>query len=137
MAGSYPVLQLGPATYEVSVAVTGGQVVMVDGTTGKVKVAAAAADGTTVIGVALDDAVPTGSGDNVHFGTARNKVAVAYGPAEVILKATGDIAFGAQVVCAVAGTVATVGAGTFGQVVGRCTEPAGITGGSTGRVRLA
>lgn len=136
MAGSYPVLQLGPATYEVNVAVTGGQLVMVDGSTGKVKPAIAAASGTTCLGVALNDAVPTGTGTNLTFGTARKDVAVAYGPAEVILTATGNIAFGVQVVCAAAGTVATVGSGTFDQVVGRCTEPAGITGGSTGRVRL-
>jgi len=138
MAGSYPVLQLGPATYEVSAAVTGGQLVMVDtANAGKVKVATIAADGLLVLGVALDDAVPTGSGSNLNFGTARNRVAVAYGPAEVILKATGNVAFGEQVVCAALGTVASIASGTFGQAVGRCTEPAGITGGSTGRVRLA
>jgi hypothetical protein len=134
MPGSYPTLQLGPATYEVSTTTTGGQLVAVDGTTGKVKPTTAAAD--KCIGVALNDAVPAGSGSQLNYATARKEVAVAYGPAEVVLTATGAIAFGALVVAAAAGTCATVGSGTFDQVVGRCTEPAGIVGGATGRVRL-
>jgi hypothetical protein len=135
MSGSFPVLQFGPATYEVSAAVTGGQLLEVDGTTGKVK-PSTGTTGHKPIGVALGDAVPAGSGDNLHFGTARKEVAVAYGPAEMLLTASGAIAFGDLVVPAASGAVATVGSGTFDQVVGRCTEPAGITSGATGRVRL-
>jgi hypothetical protein len=135
MPGSYPVLQLGPATYTVSAAVTGGQLVMVDGSTGKVKPTTGAA--VACLGMATSDASPAGSGTNLNYATPRSEVSVVYGPAEVVLTAAGTIAFGALVVAAANGQVVTVGAGTFDQVVGRCTEPAGIASGATGRVRLA
>jgi hypothetical protein len=134
MPGSYPTLQLGPATFEVSATVTGGQLVMPDSTTGKVKPATAAA--VVVLGVALNDAVPAGSGSQLNYATARKEVSVAYGPAEVVLTAAANIAFGQKVVAAAAGTVGPGSTPTFDQIVGVCTEPAGILSGATGRVRL-
>lgn len=134
MPGSYPTLQLGPATYEVSVTVTGGQLVMVDGTTGKVKPTTGQV--ATVLGVALNDAVPAGSGSQLNYATARKEVSVAYGPAEVVLTAAANIAFGQKVVAGAAGAVIPGTSPTFDQIVGVCTEPAGILSGATGRVRL-
>jgi hypothetical protein len=138
MSGSYPTLQLGPATYQVSAAVTGGQLVMADvSNVGQILPAAA---GTKLcLGVALTDAVPVGSGSNLNFATARYETAVAYGPAEVILTVSGStaVAFGALVGVGAGGTIVPIGALTFDQAVGRCTEPAGIAAtGGTGRVRL-
>jgi len=134
MAGTYPVTQLGPDTYEVSATVTGGQLVMVDGSTGKVKPTTGVV--SNVLGVALTDAVPAGSGSNTAFGTAPKTTSVAYGPATVKLTAAGTIAFGALVTSAANGQVATIGAGTFDQAIGRCVEPAGLTVGVAGRIRL-
>lgn len=138
MAGSFPTLQRGPATYQVSTAVTGGQVVVVDGSTGFIKPSTGASGGDkNVLGVALGDAVPAGSGSNLNFATARYEVAVAYGPAEVVVTAAGGtLAFGALVAAGAAGTVVAISTGTFDQVVGRVTEPGGIASGATGRVRL-
>lgn len=134
MPGSYPTLQLGPATYEVSATVTGGQLVMVDGTTGKVKPTTGQV--AVVLGVALNDAVPAGSGSQLNYATARKEVSVAYGPAEVVLTAAANIAFGQKVVAAAAGQVTPGTTPTFDQIVGICTEPGGILSGATGRVRL-
>jgi polygalacturonase len=134
MAGSYPTLQLGPATYEVNVAVTGGQLVEPDSTTGKVKPATAGSK--FVLGMAMDDAVPTGSGDNVHFGTARNRVAVLSSGEAVRTATAVAIVAGSLVIAGANGTVATIASGTFDQAIGRCTEPGGITASGTGRIRL-
>lgn len=134
MAGSYPTLQLGPASYKVNATVAGGQLVEPDSTTGKIKPCTAAS--TKCLGMAMTDAKPAGSGTNLDFSTAQPSVAVCYGPAEVILTAGGAIAFGAQVIAGAAGVVVTIGSGTFDQVVGRCTEPGGIGSGLTGRIRL-
>lgn len=134
MAGSYPFLELGPATYQANVTVTGGQLVMPDSTTGKVKPATAAA--TSVLGMAMTDASPAGSGSNVNFATNPPDVAVAYGPADVYLTTTADIAFGGLCIAAAAGKVAPIASGTFDQVVAKCTDPAGVLSGATGRFRL-
>jgi hypothetical protein len=92
-----------------------------------------------VLGLALNDAVPAGSGSQQNYTTARYDVAVAYGPAEVICTATAAaIPFGALVAAGAAGTVVAIATapGTYDQAVGRCTEPAGILASGTGRVRL-
>jgi hypothetical protein len=134
MSGVYPVTQLGPDTYTVSATVTGGQLVMVDGSTGMVKPTTGVV--SNVLGMAMNDAVPAGSGDGLHFGTAPPTTSVVYGPATVQLTASGAIAFGALVVSAASGQVATIGSGTFDQAIGRCVEPAGISSGAVGRIRL-
>lgn len=134
MSGIYPVTQLGPDTFEVSTTTTGGQVVMVDGSTGKIKPTTGVVN--NVLGVALNDAVPAGSGSQTAFGTAPKTTSVAYGPATVKCTASGAIAFGALVTSAASGQVATIGAGTFDQAIGRCVEPAGISSGAAGRIRL-
>lgn len=134
MPGLYPTRQTGPDTYEVSVAVTGGQLVMPDATTGKVKPTTGAV--ATVLGVALNNGVPAGSGAVNDFSVYPSKIDVAYGPMTVKIKAATDIAFGVAVVSAALGQVGTVGSGTFDQIVGRCVEPGGITSGNAGLIRL-
>lgn len=135
MSGVYPVTQLGPDTYTVSATVTGGQLVFPDSSNpGMVKPTTGAVDG--VLGVALNDAVPAGSGSNTAFGTAPSTTSVAYGPATVQLTASGNIVFGALVSSAAAGAVTSGGTPTYDLIVGRCVEPAGITSGAKGRIRL-
>jgi hypothetical protein len=139
MSGSYPVTSQGPDTHVVSAAVVGGQLVFPDsGNPGMVKPTTGQADGTTCLGMAMNDAVPAGSGSNLAFGTAPPTASVAYGPATVLLTAGAgsNLTYG-QLVCAgPAGTVIAGTTPTLGQFVGRCVEPAGIAVGSIGRVRL-
>lgn len=139
MTAVKPYLQLGPATYEVNVAVAGGQLVMPDATTGKIKPATAAA--TTVLGVASDDAAPAGSGSSLDYGTLRPHVAVYSAPAEVSVLVSGstDVLFGQKVIAGATGTVVPVGAAAAADgttVVGYCTQPGGIVAGTRGRIKL-
>lgn len=138
MSGAHMNLRLGPATYAVSVAVTGGQLVMPDGTTGLVKPATAGAK--TVVGVALSDGEPSGSTPTspLNLGWAQPEIAVAYGPADVDLTYTGAAAFGELLVADANGAVKayTAASDTYDAIVARCTEPAGMAAAGVGRARL-
>lgn len=137
MSGVLPVLWDGPDTCEVSAAVTGGQLVEVDGSTGKVKPASAGSK--TVLGVALEDGQPAGSAPT-------NPVNTSWPPAQISIADDVDIrvtyaavaTYGVWLVAAANGQVTpyTSGTSTFDQVVGRCTEPAGVAAGATGRARV-
>lgn len=127
----------GPATYTVNVAVAAGQLVMPDATTGKIKVGTAAA--TTILGVARDSGAPAGSGASTDFGTLRPEIAVYSAPYEVKVTFAADTLFGQKVVAGATGQVTPVGAAAntdATQVVGYCTEPAGVLSGATGRIKL-
>lgn len=89
-------------TRTTSAAVTGGQVLIVSGND---TVAPSTAATNAWLGIAAHDAA-SGEKVTVHRGGIHE------------LGATGAIAAGELVVAATAGTVATVGAGTFGQVIG-------------------
>jgi hypothetical protein len=134
MSGVYPVTQHGPDTYTVSATVTGGQLVMVDGSTGMVKPTTGVV--SNILGVALTDGAPAGSGADNDFTTPPTTISVAYVPCTVKVKATGAIAFGDLVTSAAAGTVSTIASGTFAQDIGICVEPGGIADGALGRVRF-
>lgn len=135
MSGNYPVTRSGPDTYTVSATVTGGQLVMFDsGNAGMVKPTTGVVAG--VLGMAINDAVPAGSGSNTAFGTAPPTTSVAYGPCTAKLVASGAIAFGDLVTAAASGAVATIGAATFDKAIGRCVEPLGIASAAKGRIRL-
>lgn len=151
MSGAQMNLRLGPATFTVSVAVTGGMLVMPDGTTGMVKPATAAA--INVLGVALSDANPAGSNPTspLNLGWAQPEVAVAYGPADVDVTYAASAAFGDLLIAAANGQVTPVPApaatGTATAttqtditdtraIVGRCTEPGGVASAGVGRMRL-
>jgi len=118
----------GPATYEVNAAVTAGQLVMPDSTTGKIKPDSAA---TTVLGVARDDAAPAGSSSSTNFSTLRPEVAVYSAPFQVRVTFAANTAYGEKVIAAANGQV-TPGVAA-GQVVGYCTEPGGVLSGAKGR----
>src|SRR3954447_23889229 len=128
MPGAHRSLHYGPDTYKVSAAVSGGQLVMADASNpGLVKPATAAA--TTVLGVALGDAAPVAAdADPLIISAAQPEVAVAWN-GDVDVTYTAACAMGAQVKAGASGTVTTIDggtAGTFDQVVGRCT--ATVTG---------
>jgi hypothetical protein len=132
--------QLGPETYLVNVAVTRGQLVMPDGTTGRIKPATAAA--TTVLGVARDDASPPSALSPSNFATLRDEVAVFQAPYTVKVTVSGatDVAFGQKVIAGAAGSVVpisgTAAAADGTTVVGYCVDPAGIVAGQSGKIKL-
>lgn len=143
MSGVIPRQQLGPDTFEVSAAVTGGQLV-VPTTGGKVGPAGAAA--ANVLGVALNDAQPAGSAPTnpINTGWPSPQVAVARDCDIRVTYATGAN-FGDLLVSAANGQVSPVAAVTTPTaadvtntraIIGRCTEPAGVTAGAVGRARI-
>lgn len=135
MAGVLPRLQMGPTTYEVNVAVTGGQLVEPDAATGKIKPAGAAS--LKVLGVAANDAAPAGSGSALNYGTNRPDVAVYSGPHEVRVTYAAAATFGAKLIAAANGQVTPAGATPdAASLVGVCTEPAGVAAAGVGRARL-
>jgi hypothetical protein len=130
-------MQLGPMTFEVSTAVTAGQAVMPDGTTGKIKPTTGAV--ANALGVARDDAAPEGSGTATNFATLRPEVAVFSAPYVVKAKFAADCAFGQKVVTAADGQVTPVGAAAASdgtQVFAVCVEAAGVTSGDVGRIKM-
>lgn len=136
MAGVKPYIERGPAVYTVSSAVTGGQLVMPDSTTGLIKTATAGA--ATVLGVAADDAVAAGSGSATDYGTLRPEVAVYTAPAEVKVLFAANAAFGVKVKAAATGQVTPWVSGTDAAdlIVGYVTEPAGVLAAARGRIKL-
>ena len=137
MPGVIPRQQMGPDTFEVSVAVTGGQLV-VPTTGGKVGPAGAAA--ANVLGVALNDAQAAGSAPTnpINTGWPSAQVAVARDVDVRITYATAAN-FGDKLVSAANGQVAPIGAAAATdarQIVGRCTEPAGVATGAVGRALI-
>lgn len=130
----------GPETYQVSGAVTGGQLVVPDGQ----QITVAAAGATDVLGVAVQDADLASnqntSGTNVTAAIDRQEVAVAYrGVYRLTFDGAGSgAAFGALLVAGASGTVDayTAGTSTYDAIVGKCVEPAGATAGNEARVRL-
>lgn len=145
MPGISPVLCAGPDTYEVSAAVKGGMVVEADGTTGKVKPAVTGA--LDCLGVALNDAEPvtdpsgtTGYGQPViDISRPDVWVSVAYGGMDVRVTYQANATLGQSLVVnstAAGGQVAPMAAdGDPRLIVGICTEKAGVTAGSVGRMR--
>lgn len=136
MPGAHMNLRLGPATYTVSQAVLGGQLVEPDGTTGMIKPATAAS--AKVLGAAMSDAQPAGTNPTspLNVGWQQPEVAVAYGPADVDLNYTGAAAFGQLLVSDANGAVKARTAETYDLVVAKCTEPGGVSAAGTGRARL-
>lgn len=135
MSGVVPVYWHGPDTMEVSADVVGGQLVSVDGTTGKVK--PSGAKDANCVGVALEDGklvseIPT---NPISTDFPPPKISIANGVDIRVTYAAGAT-FGARLVTAANGQVTPYTAGTddAGKIVGHCTEPGGAT---TGQVKRA
>ncbi|MFT4081181.1 MAG: hypothetical protein QM638_01215 [Nocardioides sp.] len=134
MAGIPVRTQGGPQSYDVAEAITGGQLVEARDDS---QVGVAAADSTTVLGVALNDAVTAAS---ISTGVDANNVlnaaplptraVVAKSGHEVALTYAADADFGQRLKAAAAGAVTPFVSGTDTDpalVVAICTEPAGVT----------
>lgn len=151
MAGIRPRFERGsPLTFNANENIRGGQMVEVDGDTGRIKVTDGASD--RCLGVALGDASAPGfvagsttdawGNPTVNHGlNPPNEVAVANQGVYDLTATNAAIPFGALVTSAADGKVAaagtTPGAGT---VIGRCVEatgtPAGIPANGTGKILL-
>lgn len=136
MSGINPVLQLGPDTVTVNVAVVGGQLVEPD-TTAPGKVKPCTAGSTQCLGVALEDGSPTSAQTALNYATARPEIAVAYSPVDCRVIYTAAANFGDVLIAAATGQVTPAGAAPDARtIVGRCTEPLGVGAGAVGRIRL-
>lgn len=140
MAGSIPVFEHGPITYEVEEPIAGGALVEARDSG---KIGLAAADSTRVLGVATKDAVPantqqnlkstvfTGRPDVVNLSPTGDHVAVARN-AFHRLNYLDDVKFGQPVVSGGDGTVKAAATGvTCDKYVGYCADPKGASTGST------
>lgn len=128
------VRQSGPKSYPVTASVTGGQVV--EGDDEGVKPAGATS--ARVLGVALDDAVPGGTATEAVAGAldatpAASRVAVA-SRAEVPVTYAAAAELGDVLVAAAGGKVTPASAEPDARtVIGRCTEPGGVTADAVGK----
>lgn len=138
MAGALPTKWTGPDTCEVSVPVSGGQLVVPDGTTGKVKPSAGGE--TTVLGVALTDAQPRGSAPTnpIHTNWPSPYTSVAHSGVDIIVTYAAAAPYGARLKAAANGQVTPYvsGTDTADMIVGICTEPRGVAEGAKGRARI-
>ena len=147
MAGIVQITQGGPRTFTPAVGVTvrGGQFVE-QRDDGRIQPAGAASIRT--VGVALTDGMAPEDVNNAAtlngFGRpvlvavpVPTHVAVAYSDTEVYVTAAAAVKPGQRVICAANGQVTPAGAGPASdQVVGICTDEAGIASGAIGRVRI-
>ena len=141
MAAVTPHYRAGPANYQVSALVFGGQLVenttQAPGTT-DLTVKPAVAGSKAVLGVAGKDAnvltaqtgtVNTYGATGIDISVLDDFTSVYYGGVDIWVWYAGAVAPGALLVAGANGTVLTVGAGTFDQVIGRCTHPGGVAAG--------
>ena len=147
MAGISQVTQGGPKAFTPAVGVTvkGGQFVELTDA-GRLQPAGAAS--IRAIGVALTDGIAP---EDVSTTATTNSlgrpvlvavpvpthVSVAYDATEVYVTAAAAVKPGQRVICAANGQVTPAGAGPAAdQVVGICTDPAGIAANAVGIVRI-
>lgn len=141
MPGALPHYTRGPASYQVSAAVTGGMLVVKSGANATTVMPNTTAGATNTLGVAGADAAPivsqagntTGYGDPLlDISALGDYVAVYNGDYDmhVVYEAACD--FGDLIMAAAtAGNVKKYVAGTPDQIVGRCTQPGGVLAGAT------
>ncbi len=149
MSGSLPHYRLGPASYQVSAAVAGGTLVAADGSNATT-VSTAGAGALNVLGMAGNDAAPipnqasntdslAGGAPIIDISVVLDYTAVYCGPCDVRITYAATATFGALMKAAASGQVTpwVNGTDSAGLIVGRCTQPGGVTAASTvARMRL-
>ena len=141
MTAVLPHYKQGAASYQVSTLIFGGQLVepttQTAGTT-DLTVKPAEAGSKFCLGVAGKDgnvlAAQTGAANTygqpqIDISLLDDFVSVYYGGIDIWAWYSAATAPGSLVVTTANGTVGPVGAGTFDQVVGRCTHPGGVAAG--------
>lgn len=149
MSGNLPHYQFrGPANYQVSALVTGGSLVVADGSSATT-VSTAGAGAINVLGVAGNDASPIVSqaGNTTGYGSPLVDVsvlsdytAVYCGGVDIHVTYAAAATFGVLLKAAANGQVTPWVSGTDtlpATIVGRCTQPGGVAAGATvARMRI-
>lgn len=132
--------KMGPISKQVATLIFGGQLVepntQVAGTT-DFTVKPCAANSVHVLGVSGKDAAPvaTQTGAANAYGEPAIDISVlddytsVYYDTDIFVWYAGAVVEGTLLVAGANGTVLTYGAGTFDQIVGRCTVQGGVTAG--------
>lgn len=142
MTAVLPHYKSGPASYQVSTLIFGGQLVenttQTAGTT-DLTVKPCVAGSQNVLGVSGTDGnvlasqipppVNAYGEPQLDISVLTDFVSVYHGPVDIWCWYSGAVVPGTLVITGANGTLVTVGAGTFGQVVGRCTHPGGVAAG--------
>jgi len=149
MSGSLAHYKLGPASYQVSALVNGGLLVAADSGTATT-VSPAGAGSKLVLGVAGNDAapIPNQAGDTdtmaggsplVDISVLSDYVSVYSSGYDMHVTYAANCPFGTLLMAAANGTVTPYVAGTADQIVGRCTQPGGVTtsANAVGRMRVS
>jgi hypothetical protein len=142
VSGSLPHYKLGPASYQVSALVTGGQLVVADGSSATTVSPAGVGAGNNgalnVLGVAGNDAapIPNQAGDTdtmaggsplVDISVLSDYTSVYSSGYDMHVTYAANCTFGALLQSAANGTVTPWNGTVPGAVVGRCTQPGGVT----------
>jgi hypothetical protein len=140
MPGSLPHYQTGPDSYQVSALVKGGTLVVADGSSAST-VSTAGAGAANVLGVAGNDAAPqadqtgntTGYGDPLLDVSVLPDYVAVYHGVDIRVTYAAAATFGAMLKSAANGQVTPWVSGTdaAGLIVGRCTQPGGVSAGAT------
>ena len=125
----------GPRSFEVAENVAAGQVC--EGRAAS-QIGVAGADSTKVLGVAIDDAVPTSAfqaepvGGVLNANPKPNRAGLAYGGDEVPVTYAAAAAFGDKLKAAAAGQVTPMLAADDPRLwCGTCTQPEGVAAADT------
>lgn len=128
--GGYRVIKDAPG-FSVSVAVTAGQLVEPDSTTGLVKPATAGSK--AVLGYAVTAGTPDGTTPVLTFVQQPSRITVERGCIAWVTFAA-DTLFGAKLISAASGQVTPAGTTPDATtLVGQCFEPGGVLAGGVGR----
>lgn len=142
MSAVLPHYKQGPANYQVSTLIYGGQLVqpttITAGTT-DLTVKVGLASSVVVVGVAGNDAnvitAQTGAANTygqplIDISVLPDYVSVYYGGIDIWVWYSGAVNQGTKLLAGATGTVVTAGAGPAAdQVVGVCTHPGGVSAG--------
>ena len=132
----------GPASYQVSALVIGGQLVAADGASA-VTVSPAGANAINVVGAAIVDASPiiSQAGTTTGYGAPLLDISVlpdytsvVSGGVDIPVTYAAAATFGVLLKAAAAGQVTPWVSGTDtnpATIVGRCTQPGGVAAGAT------
>lgn len=142
MPGALPHYTKGPASYQVSALVLGGQLVVKSGANASTVMPNTTAGATNILGVAGGDASPIVSqtGNTTAYGDPLLDISglpdyvsvYSGGGIDIHVTYEGAADFGDLLMAAAtAGNVKKYVAGTVDQVVGRCTQPGGVLAGAT------
>lgn len=149
MPGAIPHTKNGPDSLQVSALVLGGQLLVPTSANATTVMPCASSGALNVLGVAGNDASPyvsqaafvdqyAGNQPLVDVGVLPDYTAVHRSPTDIRVTYEAACSFGQQLMsAATAGNVKAWDGVTPSTIIGKCTQPGGVTAGATiGRMRL-